>query len=278
MSALLMPESLPTNPHWELRRATSSDRRNWTADPEVYGIHLSSLSLFPVEEGWILLVSVDAMAAAPLGVQGTPSRTVAVIASKDLKHWSSHWYRLMDDTESLLTDPSWWMDGEGLHGLWYRMPWDPENPGVPEGEHPLATAVWKGGCFEEQQVVYTDENLLDPVMCPHPARGDWWLFATSTNLHVRGASGSTPDSFSTAFTTDQGSVPYCFADGEDLRVISQTPDGLFPVLSGHVTVAGLYKEDGPLYEESPFPNCTAPVMAERDGVWSLFCSVWVEGG
>lgn len=277
LGPLLMPTVLPEEPHWELRRATSSDRLHWTPDPTVYAIHLSSLSLFPLEEGVLLLVSVDNLKAQAVGVPAGETRSLQLIASRDLQKWSSHTYRVMTEETDLLTDPSWWVDGAGaLRGLWYAQPWDPENPGVPEGEHRLDAAVWDGGCFAEPAPVYRGENLLDPVLCQHPSRGDWWLLSTTTALKVDGASSNDPASFTHQFTAERGSVPFCYPDGNALGVLSQSPDGLYSVIRGEIAEDGQYREVGPLYEGSLFSNCTAPVLSKKGENWTLWCAVWEE--
>jgi hypothetical protein len=154
------------------------------------------------------------------------------------------------------------------------MPWDPDHPGVPAGIHDIATARWNGGCFTDQQVVYQEESLLDPVICAHPSTGDWWLLSSAPGLQLRGASGSSPDSFTSSFLTDHGSVPFCYPDGSELRLLSQMPDGLYSLIRSHITAEGQYQEDGPLFEKAPFPNCTSPVLTQEVSVWSLFCAVW----
>ena len=185
-SALVLPTDVPTTPHWQLRMARKTGERSWEADPRVLAIHVSSFGILPAEDGLLLSVSVDALPAEAMGVQVPITRELVVFATQDLENWSTHLYRLMVEEEVLPTDQSLWLDAGGaLHAVYYRfLRVEGQNSGIPAGPHPIATAAWKSGCFEVESVVYTADNLLDPVICPYPDGQGWWLFATTAELQI----------------------------------------------------------------------------------------------
>ena len=279
-AALLLPTELPTTPHWELRMARKTGERSWEADPRVLAVHVSSFGILPAEDGLLLSVSIDALPAEAMGLQVPITRELVVFATKDLQNWSSHLYRLMVEEEVLPTDQSLWVDAEGaLHAVYYRfLRVEGQNNGIPSGPHPIATAIWKGGCFEEEAVVYTADNLLDPVICPYPEGQGWWLFATTAELQVEAATGESPDNFSYSFLWDRASVPFCRAEEGMLALYGQRPDGLLPVTRTLLRPDGNQVDPTPIYdvETAPFPNCTTPVLMEKDGTDLLFCAVWVQ--
>jgi hypothetical protein len=263
--------------------ATKTGDKLWEPDPRILAIHVSSFGILSTTDGVVLAASIDAVNATSLGVTPPLVRETVVLASQDLTTWSSQLYRLMVEDEVLATDTSFYLDNRGeLQLVYYRFLRDENDHSgmIPTGPHPIATASWAGGCFEENSVVYTSDDLLDPTICPYPGMQSWWLFATTSQLKIEGATGTSQDSFSKVFTWENISVPFCREEDGELALYGQRPDGLLPVTRTIVNEDGSLGLEEPIYDESnaPFANCTTPVLMRKDGTDILFCAVWTGGG
>lgn len=283
LSPIVLPDTVPTTRHWQIRIATSPDRRIWTPDPRVIAYGLSSLDLL-VAGDWVVIAGMLSPEQNDTFPDIVGPYTIPAIASKDLVSWGSQTWTIGDGTHEFLVDPSLQLGSDGvLRATWFGHSEPDVDPALIEGSHLVYRAPWSDtGTFVQDglSAAYYDEWLVDPVVCEMD--GTPWLFYTYEGESIRAADsldGGTRFQPVDGFSWDGPSVPYCLGGETGMLLIGQERGGLYPPRVADVLSNEELIEKGLLFVESPWGEyCTSPVLGFVNDQWLLVCAVEVNTG
>jgi hypothetical protein len=257
---------------WLVRAATSPDGSNWTAIDEPVAQGLNSLDAFVVDDGIVLTGLVQQFSDWML----TPG-VVYGLASKDLETWGGHGWEVQSRALDNLVDPSLHWRADGLPGLAYcSADFSGGDPATIEGEHAIRRAAWDGSAFvEEPEVIYAEDYLADP--CIATLDDTEWLFVTHEASEVRVTHDVGDATFvaDEAYTWAERTVPFCWTEGDTLRLVSQGLGAKDIPREATVDATGL-ADLGDVYNVPPWPegnHCSSPVMVPWQDGWVMFCAM-----
>lgn len=280
LDAVLGPDPSTPSDTWEVRMNVSTDGWMTSGDYEVVAHGFSSLDLLLWGDALILLGGMD-LRSLDLGEEGETIRWgyLYALTTTDLETWGTHLWPVEDAESGRMTDPSLQLLSDGrLRAVYYSTPLDAEgDPAWIEGPHPIKMAWRDGDVFRETaEAIYSDEGLVDPVVCEHQGTHHFYSTKSGEITHATSASG---DNFvrDEGFTWGGNQVPYCWHDDEDqLRVVGQIGGGMGTPSYRILQDDGTYTDPTFLYDDPSWfgGNCSSPVLARFKGLYVTFCASW----
>lgn len=258
---------------WTVGVATRAPGGTWEALPHAVLRNLNSLDVLETQRGLILVGLLDGY-----GLYDSSIPSVAVFATTDLEHWSSHRWTVLDARGRSIVDPALHRRPDGTFELvYYGASVRGVDPVEIPGPHAIRRATWDegdGAWREEPEDIAAFDGAVDPMLCN--LRDEEWLFATqSAERVVAGKLG--PDGrlvgIPTAFWEGH-TVPFCRPRDAGLEVFAHAEQAA-PVPPSVAHFDGTtFQERGEAYSglSRMWNHCTSPVVAtlqERD---VLFCA------
>jgi hypothetical protein len=230
----------------------------------------STFDLYVTDWGIFLLVGVN-LAAWHLVEEG--HARVYALTTPDMEHFGTYLWPIAEAASPMLTDTALDRLPDGRMRVIYVS----GGPFAP-GQHSVKAALREGRRWVEQrQPLFTAEGIVDPTSCYHD--GVYHLFVTgSGNTRVLHAVGDTPWRYTLdeTFEWAGAQVPYCFKEGDGLRVVAQQGGGWAPPAVRTLLKDGTFGPPEPLWEPGAWPeltSCTSPVLGRFHGKYLLFCAV-----
>jgi len=261
-------EQAPANAHYQLVMCRSSSGYGQDMRCETIGHTVSTLDLFVLDEGIILL---GGLALEDWGLIEQGGNHLYAFTSQDLEHWGTHLWPVKRTASPCLTDASL----ERLPDGSVRAVYVSHCVGEAEENHEVRTARPHGDHWREaRKPIFEGPGLLDPATCQH--EGIQHLFATGKGLvHATGVS---PDRYTAdqAFYWPDTQVPFCFQHKDQLWVIAQHGGGWGPPELRKLKPDGSFGPAFPLWKEGAYPelpSCTSPVGGRYRDEYLLFCAV-----
>lgn len=279
LAPIMLPTEFPEREHWEIRLATSPDRKTWTADPRVVAYGMSTLDMF-VAGDWLVISGM----IGPVELSEHPEMTggesvIAAMATNDLQTWGSTTWGIHDQSESFIVDPALSLGSNGVvQASWYGHSEGGVDPAQIEGPHGVQRATWtdeNGFVQNDVPPEYAAELLADPVICE--MAGESWLFHTEDATRVLAAvssdGGESFESFD-GFEWEGPSVPHCTSGDDSIRLVAQRFGGAELPATGEWHTDRSFVDTGFLYNQHLYgENCTSPVMGWHKDQWVLACAV-----
>lgn len=277
--AILLPTSLPSTPHWQVRIATSTDLVRWEPDPRVIAVHLSSLDLAVV--GSRLLI-----AGMPAGdfLRGLgPLPTTAffpLLSTTDLETWGIAGVPIHQASQLFPVDPSLRLSAAGVvEAHWFGHSVRDVDPADVPGLHGVYRATWTDRLREQSPPapIFEAPTLADPVVC-HFGQREWLFWTSQTRLVKAAVSEDGGRSFHEVpgFDWQGPSVPHCTVHGDRLYLVAQVEGGMAPPMVARMAPDGTIEQVQRLFDPHLWDDdCSSPVLGRFRDRWVLACAVRV---
>lgn len=269
--------------YWAVQMSVSEDW--WGTNPEYTTVahSFSSLDLLVVDNGLVLLGGVD-FKSLDLGEEGEAYRWgyLYALTTPDLENWGTRIWPVEDAVSARMTDPALQQMPDGtVRAVYYSTPPDTDmDPADIAGTHDIRMATWepeREAFVEWPDPIYWDEWLVDPVV--RALDGTHHFFATRNGVitHATSESGYAFDR-EDDFEWTEVQVPFALEHDGELLVAAQGGGGNGPPWYRYLDTAGEWTEPTLFYEDYEWygGSCTSPVLGRYDGLYVLFCAVYID--
>lgn len=271
LATLLQPDADDDTLNYIVRIATSADFVTWELTELTPASNFSSIDLFILPDVGVVILGMPDAPMLPL-----ETSSVYALVSADLETWGSVSWPIPTAAHPNLVDPAlhWSPDGRLALSYYATDTFGVDPVSIP-GDHEVRKAYWgMNGWEEEDRVLFQAEGLVDPMFCQQG--GEEVLVTTQNSVRVIGARENDEGTFTQddALTWKDRTVPFCRAEGDSIRVLSQGFGAFELPRYAEITDAGL-TDKGELYSEAPFPegNCSSAVYGSWKGQYILVCAV-----